>query len=83
LLGFEHVGGFARAGGAEQITPRRQGQPPIVGPRIIIKPERHPTVTDLEPPVNLGIVGGDPLSLLEIPLYKLFHTLTLLDEDEQ
>ena len=68
---------------AQEVPPGCESQPPIVDPRIIIKPERHPTVTDLEPPVNLGIVGGDPLSLLEIPLYKLFHTLTLLDEDEQ
>jgi hypothetical protein len=68
---------------AQEVTPRRQGQPPIVGPRIIIKPERHPPGAGLDAPVDLGVVGGDPLSLLEIPLYKLFHTLTLLDEDEQ
>ena len=51
------MGGFARARGAEQIAPRRQGQPPIVGPRIIIKPERHSPGADADPSVDLGVVG--------------------------
>lgn len=56
LLGFERVGGFARAGRAEQVAPRRQGQPPIARPRIIIKPERHLPGSDADPPMDLGVV---------------------------
>ena len=68
---------------AQEVAARVEGQPPIVGPRIIIKPERHPPGPGLDASVDLGVVGGDRLGSLEIPLYKLFHTLTLLDEDEQ
>ena len=63
------MGGFTRAGGAEQIAPRRQGQPPIVSLRIIIKPELHPPGADADPSVDFCVVrGGDTAAGVELSI---------------
>ena len=55
------MGGLARAGRPEQVPVRVEGQAPVIDPRIIIKPERHPPGGHVDAPVGLGVVrGGRP-----------------------
>ena len=43
---------------AQEVVPQIEGQPPIARPRIIIKTERHPPGADIDPALDLGVVGG-------------------------
>jgi len=50
--------GRGRRARAEEVPAGGEGQAPVIGPRIIIKPERHPPGAGLDAPMDLGVVGG-------------------------
>jgi len=58
LLGFEVMRGLLGAW-PQQVAAWGEGQSPVIGPRIVIKPERHTPRSGLDAPLDLGVVGGD------------------------
>jgi hypothetical protein len=65
LLGFETVDGLPWSW-AHEVPSGGESQPPVIGPRIIIKPERHPPGPGNNLAVDLGVVGGgDTASRIE------------------
>lgn len=53
---------------SEKVFAHVEGEAPIAGPRVVIESERHPRRPGNDSSLDLGVVGGDCLGSLEIPL---------------
>jgi hypothetical protein len=56
LLSFETMDWLSLSW-AQEVPARGESQPPVVSPRIVIKPERHPSGPGLDAPVDFGVMG--------------------------